>query len=263
MVVIACGMILSLPSHLAQNYKSPAQQARVVTEAWGGDNLYCPNCQSLFLTPAPNNTAAFDFLCPSCGLFFQLKSKSSHIGDRIVDAAYEAMTRAIREDRTPNLYALHYDRFSWQVRNLLLVPHFAFSLSAIEPRKALALSARRAGWIGCNIVLKNIPTDARIKLISDGVPAPVQLVRESFRRLKTLKELKVEERGWTLDVLRIVRSLGRREFTNADVYAFAAQLEKLHPHNRHVKDKIRQQLQVLRDRGFLAQVERGSWMLKD
>jgi type II restriction enzyme len=254
-------MNLSMPAHLAFNYKNPAQRARVVSEAWGSANLYCPNCQSPHLNQAPNNTAAVDYLCPFCGLPFQLKSKSAPIGDRIVDAAYEAMRRAILEDRTPNLYALHYERASWQVRNLILVPHFAFSISAIEARAPLAANARRAGWVGCNIVLKNIPLDARIRLISDGVPALPHSVRESFHRLKPLEELKPSERGWTLDVLRIVRSLGKTEFSNNDVYAFAPQLEKLHPNNRHVRDKIRQQLQVLRDRGFLMQIERGVWTL--
>lgn len=73
----------------------------------------------------------------------------------------------------------------------------------------------------------------------------------------------MKERGWTLDVLRILRSLGKMEFTNGDVYEFAPQLERLHPNNRHVRDKIRQQLQVLRDRGFLVQIERGVWALTE
>jgi type II restriction enzyme len=254
-------MNLSMPAHLALSYKSPAQRARVVSEAWGSTNLYCPNCQSPNLNPAPNNTAAVDYFCPACASPFQLKSKSSPIGDRIVDAAYEAMRRAILEDRTPNLYALHYEPVSWHVRNLILVPRFAFSISAIEMRKPLAASARRAGWVGCNIVLKNIPPDARIRLVSDGQPASPDIVRESYRRLKPLEEIGAKERGWTLDVLRVVRSLDKTEFSNADVYAFAPQLEKLHPNNRHVRDKIRQQLQVLRDRGFLIQTERGVWAL--
>ncbi|MBC7931318.1 MAG: restriction endonuclease [Rubrivivax sp.] len=256
-------MNLSMPAHLASTYKSAAQQARVVSEAWGQTNLYCPNCQSPNLNSAPNNTAAVDYFCPVCNLPFQLKSKSSPIGDRIIDAAYEAMRRAIELDRTPNLYALHYERMSWRVRNLILVPHFAFSISAIEARKPLAEHARRAGWVGCNIVLRNIPPDARIKLITDGVPAPPHLVRESFHRLKPLEEIGARERGWTLDVLRIVRSTGKSVFSNNDVYQFAPQLEKLHPNNRHVRDKIRQQLQVLRDRGFLIQVERSIWALKE
>ena len=43
----------------------------------------------------------------------------------------------------------------------------------------------------------------------------------------------------------------KNEFTLQDVYAFAPHLEKLHSDNRHVCDKIRQQLQVLRDLGFV------------
>ena len=256
-------MNLSMPAHLALSYKSHTQQARVVSEAWGQENLYCPNCQSPFLKPAPNNTQAIDYFCPNCGQPFQLKSKSSTIGDRIVDAAYDAMLSAILEGRTPNLYALHYSRIIWQVRNLILIPHFAFSASAIEARRPLAPQARRAGWIGCNIVLKNIPPDARIHLISDGVAVPPNKVRESFHRLRPLEGISPKERGWTLDVLRIVRSLGRQEFSNSDVYAFESQLEKLHPNNRHIRDKIRQQLQVLRDRGFLVQVQRGFWALNE
>jgi len=45
-----------------------------------------------------------------------------------------------------------------------------------------------------------------------------------------------------LDVLNGVRSLGKQEFSNGDAYTLAEQLEQLHPDNRHVRDKIRQQL---------------------
>ena len=45
-------------------------------------------------------------------------------------------------------------------------------------------------------------------------------------------------------------------FTLNDLYAFEARLSALHPTNRHVREKIRQQLQVLRDRGWLAFGER-------
>ena len=41
-------------------------------------------------------------------------------------------------------------------------------------------------------------------------------------------------------MLNVVRSLGREEFTLAEVYAFADTLRRLHPQNRHVEDKIRQ-----------------------
>ena len=57
------------------------------------------------------------------------------------------------------------------------------------------------------------------------------------------------------------QSLHKLEFTLADVYAHAASLAKLHPNNRHVRDKIRQQLQVLRDLGLLQFLGGGSYRL--
>ncbi len=180
-----------------------------------------------------------------------------------MDAAYKAMMRAIHEKRTPNLFVLHYDLPSWTVRNLMLIPHFVFSASAIEKRKPLAASARRAGWVGCNIVLKNIPADAKISLVENSSVVLPQKVRERFRQLnRALEGFSVLERGWTLDVLRIVRSLGKKQFTNDDVYNFAPQLQQLHPDNRNVIPKIRQQLQVLRDRDFLTHVKKGVWAVR-
>lgn len=256
-------MNLDMPVHLALNYKSFSQKARVISESWGKANLYCPNCSSSSLDSAPNNTKAFDYVCPNCKLTFQLKSKSSAFGNRILDAGYDAMISAIREDRTPNLYALHYNKTSWKVENLILIPHFAFSVSAIEPRKPLSSSARRAGWIGCFIALKNIPSDAKIHLISNGNYISDVHVRNCFHRLRPLKEISSKERGWTLDVLRIIRSLGKKEFSNSDIYNFTLQLQHLHPNNNHVQAKIRQQLQFLRDKGFLEQIKRGVWALTD
>jgi hypothetical protein len=57
------------------------------------------------------------------------------------------------------------------------------------------------------------------------------------------------------------RGVPTNTFTTADVYAFTRELESLHPDNRHVRDKIRQQLHVLRDLGLLLHIERGVWRL--
>jgi type II restriction enzyme len=171
------------------------------------------------------------------------------------------MMAAIQKDEAPSYYFMQYDLASWSVRNLLLVPHFAFPPSAIIKRKPLSVTARRAGWVGCNFALNRIPADARISIVTENQITPPEEVREKFRKVKPLKELSVKERGWTLDVLNIVRRLGKPEFTNEDVYAFTRELEQLHPDNRHVRDKIRQQLQVLRDAGLLLHVGSGIWRL--
>jgi type II restriction enzyme len=253
---------LHLPSAGLDRFKSASQRARVGTESWGASNFFCPVCDSPRLEVAPHGTATLDYSCPKCDSSFQLKSQSRPFGTRILDSAYSQMKRAILTDRTPNLYVLHYDLTAWAVRTVILIPHFAFALSAIERRPPLASTARRAGWVGCNILLEKIPAHARIPIVSEGTPHASREVRASYDRLRPLEKLKVEKRGWTLDLLQVVQSLGKTEFTLADVYAHAPALAKLHPDNRHVRDKIRQQLQVLRDLGLLEFLGAGSYVLR-
>ena len=255
-------MDLSLPTEGLSRYKSASQRARIGTESWGAANFFCPACESPSLDVAPRNTVAVDYFCPSCKSPFQLKSKSTPLGSKIVDAAYSEMKRAILEDRTPNLFVLHYDLDTWAVRTVLLVPHFAFALSSVERRKPLASTARRAGWVGCNILLEKIPVHARIPIVSEGSPHTPREVRSSYDRLRPLEKLQVEKRGWTLDVLQAVHSLRKLEFTLADVYAHTDALANLHPNNAHIRDKIRQQLQVLRDLGLLKFLGDGAYRLK-
>ncbi len=236
--------------------------ARVATEAWALRNLYCPRCTSPRLTASPANTPVIDFNCPSCAAPFQLKSQSHALSHRIVDSAYAQMIQAIRQDGTPNLFAIHYDSSKWAVTNLILIPHFAFPISAIEKRKPLGPGARRAGWVGCNILLDAIPLDARIPVISKGRPVSPEQVRRHYSRIRPLEKLSTEKRGWTLDVLNAARSLGKSTFELADMYGHELKLGELHPQNRHVRDKIRQQLQVLRDIGIVEFLGHGKYRIK-
>ena len=43
------------------------------------------------------------------------------------------------------------------------------------------------------------------------------------------------------------------------MYAFENELKLKHPENNFIKDKIRQQLQYLRDKGFVKFLERGKY----
>jgi type II restriction enzyme len=110
-------------------------------------------------------------------------------------------------------------------------------------------------------VLGNIPPDARIPVVVEGVARSPEAVRKQYARLRPLAGLPHTARGWTLDMLNVVRSIGREEFSLADVYARAAGLERLHPENRHVQQKVRQQLQRLRDLGFLEFLGGGRYRL--
>lgn len=255
-------MQLRLPGELGAAYKSFSQRARVITEAWGEANLYCASCSSNRLVRSPAGTPTVDFSCPQCEAPFQLKSSARAFARRIPDAAYEVMRRAILRGETPHLLTLQYDPVRWEVVNLLLIPRFAFSLWAIEKRKPLSLMARRRGWVGCDIALDRIAPDARISMVAERLPVPAHSVRQHYDLLRPLERQRPRSRGWTLDVLTVVRSLGKPEFTLEEMYAHATQLQLLHPGNRHVEAKIRQQLQRLRDLGLLEFVSRGRYRMR-
>ena len=158
--------------------------------------------------------------------------------------------------------ALHYEPEQWSVRNLILVPRFSYTLSVIKKRNPLSPAADRHGWVGCSILLGDIPTEVKIPLITDGTIQRPTEVRSRYGKLLKLGKMSLEARGWTLDVLKVVHSLGKTEFSLRDVYEFERELSRLHPSNRNVQPKIRQQLQVLRDMGLIKFLAPGSYRLK-
>ena len=85
---------------------------------------------------------------------------------------------------------------------------------------------------------------------------------EQWRSTLFLREESVDRRGWLIEVMKCVELIGRPEFTIDDVYAFEGRLSQLYPGNNNVRPKIRQQLQVLRDQGYLEFVGRGSYRLR-
>jgi type II restriction enzyme len=248
--LLHCHMNLACLTQIAAAYRAGPQIARAVTEEWCAREMYCPACGCDRLSPSRANTPAIDFSCTHCGQLYQLKSSKTWNAKKIVDAGYDAMIRAIRADRAPNLLVLNYSS-DWFVANLLLVPRMFFTESIIERRKPLGIQARRSGWVGCNILLREIPEDGKIMVVSGGQVTPAERVRAEFARVRELSQLPPGLRGWVVDILRIIRRLGKTQFSLADIYQFEPELLALHPQNRHIRAKTRQQLQVLRDLGLL------------
>jgi type II restriction enzyme len=254
-------MNLQCKAELASTYKAGSQIARVLSEDWCTRELYCPACDSDCLVATKTNNPAVDHVCPRCEQSFQLKSLKGWNPRKIVDAGYEAMLRAIRADKAPNLFVMQYSS-SWAVQNLVLIPRVFFTESIVEKRSPLGPQARRAGWVGCNILLGQIPKDGRIPIVSDGCEVPEPRVRADFSRIRGLAELPPSLRGWTVDVLGVIRRLGEAAFSLQELYALEPELQALHPRNQNVRPKIRQQLQVLRDLGLLDFSGSGHYVLR-
>lgn len=247
----------------AKDYKNPAQIARVTTEEWANENLYCPACLNETLDHTKTGKAVVDYECPGCEETYQLKSKKGPLGNKVSDSAYRPKIEAIREGTIPNFAFLQYDSEDWIVRELRVVPSHFMTESVVEKREPLSEDAERSGWVGSNIILGNLAIDAKIPLIENEEIVPREEVKKRWDRFSFMREQPVQSRGWLSDVLRCVRRLGKEHFTLEQVYEFEDELAELHPDNKHVKAKIRQQLQFLRDEGAIDFLGDGWYSVRD
>jgi type II restriction enzyme len=243
---------------LGLGYASPTQRVRKISEAWIASYGYCLKCSSDSLTPTPANTKTRDFVCGVCSHGYELKSKCGNFSTKVLDGAYATMIRTIREGTTPTFLLLEYSK-SWSISGLKAIHHSLITESAVEARRPLAPSARRAGWIGCNIVLPAIAIAGQIPIVEGGVFRPKGVTRHAFARLEALSSLSYRDRNWAATVLNVVNRLPSKDFELADVYRFDSELQQLYPNNKHIRPKIRQQLQVLRDLGLIQFHGRGRY----
>jgi type II restriction enzyme len=243
-------------------YLSGSQSARAWTEEWVRKEGYCPNCGNTNVDKFKNNRPVADFFCPSCSEEYELKSQKTKFGTKVLDGAFRAMCDRLAAANNPNLLLLNYDRTQLSVVNFFVVPKQFFVREIIQERKPLGATARRAGWIGCNILLNKIPESGKIFFVRSGQPQPKEVVLAQWQKTLFLRDEGIEARGWLIEVMKCVDAVGKQEFQLDDVYAFETELSRLYPDNRHVRQKIRQQLQVLRDRGYLDFVSRGYYRLR-
>jgi type II restriction enzyme len=115
----------------------------------------------------------------------------------------------------------------------------------IQERKPLSPSARRAGWIGCNLLLGGIPPEGRITIIENGISVPRASSRALFAATERLGKQPIRNRSWSRALLNCLHQLPTPRFTLEQAY----------------RPNIRQQLQVLRDAGLILFEGRGTYRL--
>jgi type II restriction enzyme len=255
-------MELTLPVEIAELYSSSSQRIRVVTEYWVNQSVFCPNCGNS-LSSFENNRPVADFYCKKCSEEYELKSKHGSMGSKIVDGAYSTMIERLVANNNPNFFFLAYDKSTFEIRTFLTIPKYFFVPDIIQIRKALSPTARRAGWIGCNIVMSNIPEFGKIFYVQNGIAKSKNEVLDKWSKTEFVKSTpNIEAKGWLLDVLVCVERIKKTDFSLDEVYNFEANLKAKHPMNNNIKAKIRQQLQFLRDKDIIEFLGRGRYRLK-
>ncbi len=245
---------------LADNaiYSSRSQLARIMSETWIEQNMYCPRCGNIFLQKQKNNTPVSDFICPNCKNEYELKSRSKFFGSKIVDGSYEKMIEKINTNNNVDFFFMHYSMQTKKILNFIFVPNYFFTPEIIEMRKPLSQSAKRAAWVGCNILFSEIPVQGQISIISNGVITPKSSILKKVENGNLLNFQNVSARGWIFEVLKCVNMLNQK-FTLDDLYSFETKLAQKFPYNNTIKAKIRQQLQFLRDKGYIRFLGKGKY----
>ena len=251
-------MNLSFNTKLANGYSSNSQIARILTEDWVKQNSYCPSCGNLPLTEFANNKPVADFYCQTCSEEFELKSKNGALSNTITDGAYSTMIERITSNQNPNFFFLTYTK-TWSVNNFLIIPKQFFIPEIIIKRKPLSETARRAGWVGCNIDISKITDVGKVFIVKNSKTVDRDIVKDSFSKTIFLRNKSIESKGWILDILKCVDSIPKISFSLHDIYKFESELKLKYPKNNFIKDKIRQQLQLLRDEGIIEFVGRGNY----
>lgn len=251
-------MNLLMDRSLADGYTSNSQRARRMTEGWVAREIFCPRCHRPTIERLPSNYPVGDFKCPSCNSFFELKSRASRWCNIVNDGAYGTLIERITSNTNPDWFFLSYDSRSCTVRQLFVVPKQFFTPSIVIKRTPLGPKSRRAGWVGAKLTLQQVPIQGRISIVKNGQPVDDKQIRADLKTAGMLSVNNLRARGWLLDVLKCVNEIETDEFRLRMMYdRFEGRLQALHPDNHHVRDKIRQQLQELRDRGVVEFVSPG------
>ena len=137
------------------------------------------------------------------------------------------------------------------VEDLTVIPKYFFTPDTLKIRPPLEQTARRAGYIGSWIMYSEIPSGGKIPVIESQITLDKESVLRNYARAVRLKVADMNLRGWLMDIMRCVDRIGREIFSLDDIYAFIDELRMKHPENHNISAKIRQQLQYLRDKGFV------------
>jgi type II restriction enzyme len=252
----------NLDNKIISEYKSNSQKIRVMSETWTGENIFCPNC-GCDISNYEKNKPVADFFCEQCLEEFELKSKKGKMGKKINAGAYSSMIQRINSIDKPNFFFMNYDDKDYFISDFFVIPKYFFTPAIIEKRKALSKTAKRAGWIGSNILFYKIPNSGKIFYIENGQEISKKQVIYKWSKTAFIREIKKDNlKGWILDIMNCIKSLDKQEFSLQEIYIFEKDLKVLHPENKNIKAKIRQQLQFLREKKYIQFIERGKYRLR-
>ena len=197
-----------------------------------------------------NNKPVADLFCPNCHEQYELKSKNQKtIGNSVPDGAYHTMLERIQSDTNPNFFFLAYKKADYSIQQLVLVPKHFITPDMIIPRNKGIKN--RPHHIMCSINLVPLPESGKIFLIDNSRIIEPEIVLKKWQSNLFLRNQNAERKGWLLAIMKCIDQLPRRIHIVTNRMNLKTKLSIQFPQNNHIKDKIRQQLQILRDQNMI------------
>lgn len=105
-------------------------------------------------------------------------------------------------------------------------------------------------------ILSKIPKSESLKIPRYDIETP-----EEINDLIELPENAITSslKGWKLEVFKCIESMPNQSFSLKEINEFEKHLKDIYPQNQHISDKIRQQLQYLRDLGLIEFLGNGTY----
>lgn len=109
------------------------------------------------------------------------------------------MIERLQSHSNPNFFFLNYDCHTYDVKNFVVIPKHFFTPEIIEKRKPLSETAKRSGWMGCNILLESIPESGKIFYIKNNKWQSKDKIIEEWNRTSFLDDFSnLKAKGWLL-----------------------------------------------------------------
>jgi len=141
-------------------------ESRIVGEAceeYVKQTINCIRCNNK-LQKYKINEKSKDFICIGCNQKYQIKSKSStdkQVNNikqsnlfKTIGGEYSTTLNSISENI--DYLIILYEKKSYKIKAILYKKYETIDGNCIISRKPLSLTAKRAGWQGCNILFNDI-----------------------------------------------------------------------------------------------------------
>ena len=103
-------------------------------------------------------------ICKNCNQKYQIKAKSATQKEinnitttktfKTIGGEYSTTINNINENI--DYLIILYEKHSYKIKSILYIKSDNININCIMPRKPLSLTAKRAGWQGCNLLFNNI-----------------------------------------------------------------------------------------------------------